>query len=499
MERLDRKGNQLQQLSVIAMLLTGLLSAGFVLLDTDRPACYQLLWLLPVAFSLDCILIYPLRRFLFTRISFTMISGLYWVRMVATPVFLVLGDYQVVSENTSWQSYLDQAFILEIYESLVVFLLLLALGSYLEQAPRSVVSKAEKIRYTVPFCIMYGSVCAFFLGMILLYPALVRYQFITILGAPPGWSISVLEQRSLDGSGGGPLGVLVTLWCNLIFIMQLTLPAVILTWVLNHRRRWSGVRVVFSAFLLIGATFFIATESRNYSVISALALLLTLMAYSDKKQLRLETAALVLLAFAALFGLWYKAAFSGRLSFENPFLLLSTIITSYFSGPQNIAASIEAAKQMGGSDPLLLLADIKQAVPFLSTLINRICSSTLVSTNTLFNSILYNDPSAAYTDQIIPAIGQGYMIAGPLLAPIFPAFTAMISVLLERGASQSKWLIEKNVCYAGAILMALCQVINNLGIALMYLWYIVLAAIFAYFTHIQERPTFSHEYRQPTA
>ena len=202
MERLDRKGNQLQQLSVIAMSLTGLLSAGFVLLDTDRPACYQLLWLLPVAFSLDCILIYPLRRFLFTRISFTMISGLYWVRMVATPVFLVLGDYQVVPENTSWQNYLDQAFILEIYESLVVFLLLLALGSYLEQAPRSVVSKAEKIRYTVPFCIMYGSVCAFFLGMILLYPTLVRYQFITILGAPPGWSI-VLEQRSLDGSGSG--------------------------------------------------------------------------------------------------------------------------------------------------------------------------------------------------------------------------------------------------------------------------------------------------------
>ena len=54
MERLDQKGNQLQQLSVIAMALSGLLSAGFVLLDTDRPVCYQLLWLLPAAFSLDC-------------------------------------------------------------------------------------------------------------------------------------------------------------------------------------------------------------------------------------------------------------------------------------------------------------------------------------------------------------------------------------------------------------------------------------------------------------
>lgn len=496
MERLPLKRvNNLSILAVFAMALSGILSAAVVVADGGRPDCYQMLWLLPATFCLDCILVYPFRKLLFGRISLTMIVGLYWLRMVVSPVCMVLGEYSVIPENTSWQSYLDQAFILESYESLIVFLVLLAGAKYLDCENRNVLREnAKKIRYSAPFYIVFGCVFVFFFGMILDCPDLIRYQFITILGAPDGWKVE-LEQRSLSGSGSGPLGVLVTLWCNLILIMQILLPAYILTWILNHRKKWSRTRIVFSSFILIGTVFVIATESRGYSVVTALALLLTLMAYSDEKQLRIEKVALVFLGLATAGGLWYKQGVLGSSGTQSGFQLLSKIMTAYFSGPQNIAASIQTVEQMGGPDPMLILADVRQAVPFLNGVLMRIFNSSAVSTNTLFNRTLYGAFNLTYTDQIVPAIGQGCICIGYLLAPLFPAVTVILSVWFERKARLAEKPIWKNICYTGAEFMAFCQVSNNLSIATQFLWYVAVAALFAAPLYIRgKRGFYCNEY-----
>ena len=93
---LPKRTNNLPILAIFAMMFSSILSAGAIICDSDRPVCYQILWLLPAVFCLDCILVYPIRKLLFRRISLTMIVGLYWIRMVVSPVCMMLGEYSVI-------------------------------------------------------------------------------------------------------------------------------------------------------------------------------------------------------------------------------------------------------------------------------------------------------------------------------------------------------------------------------------------------------------------
>lgn len=477
------KSNNLQLQAVFAMILSGIVSAGVVVMDFDRPEYYQLLWTLPIVFSMNCFLLYPIRKLLFTRISVTIIVGFYWIRMVVSPICMVLGDYAVVAEvsgNTSWQNYLDKAFLLASYESVFVFFAVFVSSKLLNcdnYAPRR--EGGTRLGYSALFYNVFLGICAFFFGMIILYPELIRYRFITILGAPDGWAIRELGQRSLDGSGRGPLGILVTMWCYLIVILQFILPPVLLTWILNKKKKWTSHQIVFAAFLLIGCVAFISTESRGFSVVAALALMITLMSYSDKKQLRLEIVILMVLGVLAIGGLWYKTKTSGRLlEGKTDFQILSMMITSYFSGPQSIAASIEATEQMGGPNFMLLLSDMNLSIPYLGTILHQLgISIDLPAANILFNRVLYGASDLTNTDQIVPAVGQGCMYFGFLLAPLIPVTTTLAAAWFEGTGRRAKVPVLKNICYVGAVLMSYCQVPNNIAIGMTYLWYVTIAVL----------------------
>ena len=479
MERLDQKGNQLQQLSVIAMALSGLLSAGFVLLDTDRPVCYQLLWLLPVAFSCNCVFIYTFRKLLFARVSITIITGFYWIRMVLTPVIMGLGNYAVYTQNTSWHAYMEKAIVLVCYEATAIFILLFACRRSLDCPNQNVLSGSEKparLSYPAPFYFAFGLLCLFFFGMLVRWPILIRYLFIPIFGAPAGWKIPVVEQRSLDGSGSGPLGIFVTLLLYLIFVMQILLPAFLLTKILNKKGRWSDARITVCSFFLIGLVAFIATESRSDAIYSAAALTFTLMAYSSKKQLRVEAGVLSGLVLLAGAGLYIKQV--SHVSGEQ-LDSLSKLITAYFAGPQNVAACIQAGYDNGGADFSRLLYDIPRYIPYVGTIAKKIIDlGTTPSCDHLFHYALYGVTSGRAWDQVVPAIGAGYLLGGFLLAPLNPAISACISLLLEKGARRAKTPIIKNICYAGCAL-ATCGVSASLGHALGFLWYPGIAALIA--------------------
>lgn len=484
-----RKTGNISILLVIAMMISGIFSFMVVLLDTDRPACYQLLWLLPVFFCLDCILVYPMRRLLFTRISVTLIVGLYWIRMVATPIFMVLGGYAVVPENTSWQAYLDQAYVLECYESLIVFLLLLGLSRWLKTTPlQEHMEFPEKIRYSTIFWMVFGLICLFFFGMMILYPDLIRYQFITIFGAPESWRIRELPQRSLDGTGSGPLGILVTNWCRLIFIMQIMVPAVLLGWILNHRRHWSELRSLLTVGVLVGLVTVISTEGRGDSLIAALSLILTYGCYCSKKQRKYLAALPVLVVLGGALALWSKSLYESSLSSDVMAMpRLSVTMTAYFSGPQNIAASIEAMRNAGGADPQLLWGDLNISIPDFYLILNRIVNYDWTSTNMLFNRVLYGPFDTISTDQIVPAIGQGCMNFGYLLAPIIPAILVLLAVFFEYWARRTPYPIIKNICYMTAIKVGLSLVAYNFALCMSFLWYTAVALLIAFPMYIQAK------------
>lgn len=475
------KRNNIFILIVCLMTLSGVVSSAVVLLDSGRPPCYRLLWLLPAVFCFNCLLVYTFRKMLFTRISITMMTGLYWIRMVVTPVVMVLGGYAVVPENTSWQAYMDKAILLECYEACIMFALLSLWSKKLTCENRNPypLGNTEKFRYSKLFFLVFGLICLFFFGMILRWPTLIRYRFIPIWGAPEGWVIRVFEQRSIRGTGSGPLGIFVTQWSRLILIMQILLPAVILTWILNHRRPWTNTKKAVCVFLLAGAVFVIATNSRINSVYAALALLLTLISYSSGKQLRMEAVFLLLVPAFALLTLCVTMS-GGANTSETIFPQLSRIFTAYFSGPQNTAAAIQAAADRHGPNPFLIAGDMVQHIPDLGAIWKNLAGRPLpADCADLFNQTLYGVTEGRKWDQLVSPIGEGYMHGGFLLAPLIPAVTARLSVWMEQNARKSRSPVFKNLCYAGAEFMACAQVEFSIGQAMSFLWYIGVMALIA--------------------
>lgn len=472
--------NNVYILVVLAMAVSGILSMLIVLMDADRPECYRFLWVLPLVFTFECTIIYIYRKLLFLRVSITLITGYYWIRMVATPAIMAGGAYKVVVENTSWQQYMNEAIVLICYESAIILIILVMLRKMLECDNNNILKKHEdsiKLTYPVQFKFVFGMACAFFFGMFLRWPILIRNQFFLIFGTPAGWRVLDLEQRSLGSGGSGPLGVLVTLVGHLIFVMQILFPAVVLTKILNKKGKWTDGQIVLASFIVIGIVFVVVTDSLSNSVYAAVALFFTLMSYANKRQLRIEVVALVVVTCLGAVGLWVKQL---GVNVDADMGRLSQTVTAYFAGPQNVAAAIQATKDNGGPDVTRMLYDIPRYIPYVGTICKHFMDlSVTPSCDHLFHYALFGVTEGQVWNQVVPAIGAGYLLGGFFLAPLNPAISVFLSFWFERKARTATEPVLKNISFVGSALAA-SGVSSSLGHVLGFLWYVAVAAIIAF-------------------
>lgn len=64
-----------------------------IVLDINKPAYYNLLYLLPLSFAVLSILFFGLYKHILNNISVAVILILFFVRMVISPLFMSLGNY----------------------------------------------------------------------------------------------------------------------------------------------------------------------------------------------------------------------------------------------------------------------------------------------------------------------------------------------------------------------------------------------------------------------
>lgn len=445
---------------------------------------------LPVTFLAICILMATFYDLFLKSVFITVISGLYWIRLVLTPVVMSMADYAVVSENRDWEIYLPQAFLLECYGAIVAFMLITIFSHKIRVACNKD-SSYKSIYYPLTF--KMGVVICLFFSMVMFcsWPNLIRYFFITILGAPKTWYVFV-EQRSLGGTGEGPLGIFVTLLGYLIVIFQIILPPLVLTLILNKRNKmeaygYSEKKILRSILplsaLLIIITGFIATESRANTVIAAACLLLTLMSFSNKKEKKILFVFLIMLFCMAAGALWYKTTYQSSLNTTGGLNRISQLLGEYFAGPQNIAASIQAVKRNGGPDLKYILVDILNHAPYGSHFLPDSLKSVESST-VLFNKSLYNVSWMSNYDQIIPSVGQGYFWFGFLLAPLNTAITVALGIWFEIRVRKATTPLYRNILFWGCTCMGFSASSNNLSQACCFLWYIFVALLIAGLTHL---------------
>lgn len=472
---------KIQMVTYIFCIVSAIASIAVCVIE-----CKNLYWqgivFLPVTFLGVCIIVATFIDLIYKSIFITLMGGIYWLRLVLTPIIMCFANFKVVPVNTDWEEYLPKAFALECYETIVVFLILYMFAKKIRKLNNNLYSY-KQIRYSYLFKTVMFVLLLFALIMFTLWPSLIRYFFVTIFGAPNTWYVNV-EQRSLSGVGTGPLGVFVTALSYLIVIFQMILPAIIMTYILNkknrnlqngHSQRKASCRFIISSFILIGITVFIATESRANSVIAATCLIFTMMAYSNEEEKRVELIIFVLLFVFAFGAFVYKAKYQSSLNTTGGIGMVSQVISEYFGGPQNIAASVKATENNNGPDLKYVVIDILNHLPygnfFLTEKLAKMDSSTI-----LFNRALY-DMNNREWDQIIPAIGQGYLWFGGVLASLNPAIMVVLGCIFELKAKKAKSPIYKYVYTWGLIWMGFGIGSDNLSLGCSFLWYIIIVLV----------------------
>lgn len=459
----NRKLSLMPTIYTIAMMLTGIGVGIYLIIFNNKSTDYSIYWLVPITFSFICIFLLTFQKYLFKRISITIMVGLYYLRMVILPVIMNVGNYFVVSTNIQIYEYMDVAILLLCYEAIFVFVFismiswrldkkssLLLGGNTSKLVPKKLLKTSQIFKIIIFFMV------SFMLMMIISNPKIIDAEFNLIFGSS---NIMTMEYKRLGEAGSGTLGILVTLFNYIFTYLQILIPPLLIIGIAKKKEKTGINRALFRSLIVVAGLLLIVNGERGNSVMCAVALLVIIIDLYPHKMKKLAPLIIVGIVCIAVVGLLSKAYGNSHDDFAPTF---SYIMSSYFSGPQNVAAAILASKSAGGYNIGIIFTDFVRAIPFLSSLVK---SKFMVTSSVLFGEAIYGITiTTGRTDQILPAIGQGYFYFGFLLAPVIPCILAYLSIMLERKALRENSLLHRNIFYAGSLMMAMGPVCDNLMI-----------------------------------
>lgn len=467
------KSAQNKKYNLIFMIFTtisiSIIVSILIAFDNGKPDHYRLLWLMPLTFSFLCIILFNFKAIFFYRVTTMLAFGLYFIRMVVSPLAMFLGEYSSYGYGSYVEAYSNAAISLMCYEAIIVFTFMILNLKKLSQKnilELQYTNDSKSVKLPVLFKLAIFSFIMFLLLIIFSNPSLIRSNFVFLVGTPDNWVVQQ-EYASLDGSGSGTLGIFVTLMNTVFWFIQALLPPAILLRI--SQKKISYRRKIGLSLLLLISVLLIATETRASSVESAIALLIIMSLIFGRKFSNKIPLLIGMMGIVVIFGLFSK----GGTSFD--YIELSKTLTAYFSGPQNLAIAIGISKEYSSLNLLMLPIDIVMKIPYVSSILRPIIGYT---TNDYFNTAFAN-LYGRNIGQIIPAIGQGYVYFWYVLAPLVPIVVVGIAMNFEKKARDEHNIIFKYLFYLAAIMMSRATVISNMMSGVTYLFNIFLVYFIA--------------------
>ncbi|RDW20755.1 hypothetical protein [Oceanobacillus chungangensis] len=399
--------------------------------------------------------------------------SVYFIRMVISPLVMFLGNYSTFGSGYYLYAYLDNAILLMCYEAIVVFTFLIYKISNLKNSNNPIIqiNNKSKVRHKIKLPILFKFIVfgliSFIILLILSDPTLLRSNFLFLIGTSEDWQIQE-NYASLSGGGSGTLGILVTLLNTVFWLVQALLPPIIMLKIVQMKVPY--FYKLFLSLLLLSAVMLISTETRAHSIEVALTLVIIMIVLYGRRFTKFIPLLMITIVYITISGLFAKSGM--EFSFEE----LSKTLTAYFSGPQNVAVAIGAAKDYSSLGIAMIPADIFMKIPYLSSFFEPMFKET---TNTIFN-VAYAAMEGRYIGQIIPSVGQGYAYFGFLLAPIIPCLAVWIAISFEKRARDTSNIVFKFIFYMGTIMMARVTVLSNMLSGVNYLFNIILTLLIAY-------------------
>lgn len=248
---------------ILILIFTSLYTIVNIVTDIQRPSCYRFLWLLPLSFLF--VSIYFIARWynlLFSSITGTIVVFTYFARMVIAPLFMSMGNYEAVMDDIVYDLNANFAILLMVYETLVIFLVLIAfiqksgmLSDMMEYPEEGILTESVS-KPSGPLWGIIAGMGTFIIGLIILDNTIWKANFLLLVDINQTY-----HAYSSSDTGIGTLSMYVELMNSMYKLIQVILPPMLLYYVARRKNNPLKYSIAFLIFL---AVVIIATDDRIF-------------------------------------------------------------------------------------------------------------------------------------------------------------------------------------------------------------------------------------------
>lgn len=387
------------------MLALSFISMVICIADIGKQQGYELLFLLPLSYGALLVIVNDVWDVVPQNIGLTMVIMLEFVRLVISPLLLVIGGYPENIKTNSAEN-TPYAILLMTYELLVIAFVIRGKRKYRVRKYQSIDDSIgfKRMRMIMIVVIMLT------MGIIILVPEILsNYRSIVGLFTDPNYTNS--EQTFLvDQFATTTRKRFLLATANYVLIVvRLLLPAYIIG-VVNIKK--IPLRSIITVMMIMTPFIFVAgaiARSLYYSLF--LMIFYFTLKGIDLRQLDKP----ILLAIGFVFA-FFIVRFSFSSNAESYWVLLSESLTSYFSGVNIVSGAFNLPRDIM-TQLYYFARDIFGSFPY-STTIFRYNGFTIANYFNVLNGS---------RGQIPTTIGLGYYYFTAVFAPLYSAFFAYLA------------------------------------------------------------------------
>lgn len=404
------KVKSFRSILLIVIVALSFMSSLWILIDSSKPDYYNLLFLVPLLFGIMQICSYKIYNIIPENLAVFMIIMLFFCRMVVSPFFMSIGNYESTIKN-NLQYNTDMACLLICYEAIVVFL---GLNIFKKKKQNFEVKEFENLNAK-------GQKKYLSLVSIILMILIICYKVTPQLSMMYRSVFDIKNQYFTNQEDSFIIDEYGQSFFNKLFLVigmylmrasLLIIPAVfiILLYQMNKNNVFS--KILSYMFCLMPLLFISGAIARSLIYIMCLILLRNYLfdfKSSNKKIIFFLGVSIVIIVY------WWF--FNAQNHSINSMLgYFSERFSSYFSGVNIVSGVFNLPSEIDYKIRYFIY-DFITTLPFGNT----IFGIKNMTVQPFFN--LYNNSYG----QIPPTIGMGYYYFGPVLAPIYSIIFAFIA------------------------------------------------------------------------
>lgn len=483
---MERKRSLNSVAVMLALSIISLFTIVYIITDFQRPGYYSLLWLLPLSFLVAAALfVFKWYKLYFSSITGTIAILTYFARMVITPLFMSLGNYESVISESTFSINAPMAIVLMAYETMFVFLLLTIFIqksnclSNKMQYPEEGVLLEKTTKPSLALWFIIAGMSTFIVSLIVMDPTIWKANFLLLIDINQTY-----HALSSANTGIGTLSMYVELMNSMFKLIQVMLPPMLLYYIARRKGNLTKYTTVFALFLLV---VIVATDDRIDAIFAGIAFLFTVKDTFGVKFRHRFSRWLLIIFVAGLFGLSIKSGVVTSGSNDADLRNASKMLVAYFSGVPTVAAGIGMAQSLGGINLFRIIPDAVSKVPYFAYAVNLFTGVTITNSNQLLNNYITNIVGRGF-GQILPSIAVGYEYVGFVLAPLIPAIFLKLALYFERNIKKQGDIVRRNLYYWITICVASSPVISSvLLITAKLAWFMIAIVIMAFLQKERER------------